>query len=210
MKKNQIEFVFDYLKELYPNPKTELNYSTDFQLIVAVILSAQTTDKQVNKVTKILFEKVKNPEDVVKMWFEKFRKFISSVNYFNSKSKYIYETAKELLVIGKIPNNIHDLIQLPGVGIKTAKVVLHVLYDMPFIAVDTHVYRVANRLWMVESNNPEKVSEMLEKIVPEKYKCIAHHSLILFGRYVCKAKKPSCELCKLNAMCVYYKKNFIK
>lgn len=207
MKKNQIEFIFEYLKKLYSDPKTELDYSTDFQLLLAVILSAQTTDKQVNKVTKPLFKIIKKPEDVLVMWLEKFRKAISSVNYFNSKSKYIYETAKELVKLWKIPDNLLELQKLSGVWIKTAKVILHVLYDMPFIAVDTHVHRVSNRLWIVKTKKPEETSELLEKIVPDNYKPIAHHSLILFGRYVCKARVPICEWCELSSICLYFKKN---
>ena len=203
--KDKIEFIFDYLKELYPNPKTELDYSTDFQLLVAVILSAQTTDKQVNKVTKNLFKKTKKPEDILIMGFEKFKKTISSVNYFNGKAKHIYETAKKLVEIWKIPDDLIELQKLPGVWIKTAKVILHVLYDMPFIAVDTHVHRVSNRLWLVKTNEPEKTSELLEKIVPDKYKPIAHHSLILFGRYLCKARNPMCDECGLKSICKYYK-----
>ncbi len=207
MKKNQIKYIFEYLKELYPDPKTELEYSTDFQLLVAVILSAQTTDKQVNKVTNSLFKKIKYPEDVLLMGIGKLKKAISSVNYFNSKSKYIYETARKLVEIWKIPDDLVEIQKLPGVGIKTAKVILHVLYDMPFIAVDTHVHRVSNRLWLVKTIEPEKTSELLEKIVPNEYKSIAHHSLILFGRYLCKARNPLCGECRLNAICDYFKNN---
>lgn len=207
MKKNQIKYIFEYLKELYPDPKTELEYSTDFQLLVAVILSTQTTDKQVNKVTNRLFKKIRYPEDVLLMGIGKFKKAISSVNYFNSKSKYIYETARKLAEIWKIPDDLVEIQKLPGVGIKTAKVILHVLYDMPFIAVDTHVHRVSNRLWLVKTIEPEKTSELLEKIVPNDYKSIAHHSLILFGRYLCKARNPLCGECRLNAICDYFKNN---
>lgn len=207
MKKDQIEFVFEYLKTLYPDPKTELDYSTSFQLLVAVVLSAQTTDKQVNKVTKSLFKKIKKPEDVLDIWFEKLKNAISSVNYFNLKSKYIYETSKKLIRIWKIPNDLVELQKLPGVGIKTAKVILHVLYNMPFIAVDTHVHRVSNRLWLVKTKEPEKTSELLEKIVPDYYKSTAHHSLILFWRYVCKARSPMCDNCWLKSICEYFKKN---
>lgn len=207
MKKDQIKYIFEYLKELYPDPKTELEYSTDFQLLVAVILSAQTTDKQVNKVTNKLFKRIKKPEDILIMGFDKFRKSISSVNYFNSKSKYIYETAKKLIEIWKIPDDLIELQKLPGVGIKTAKVILHVLYDMPLVAVDTHVHRVTNRLWLVKTNEAEKTSELLEKIIPNDYKSIAHHSLILFGRYLCKARNPVCGGCKLKSICCYFKKN---
>ena len=207
MKKDQIIYIFEYLKELYPDPKTELEYSTDFQLLVAVILSAQATDKQVNKVTKSLFKKIKNPEDVLLMGIANLKKAVASVNYFNSKSKYIYETARKLVEIWKIPDNLLEIQKLPGVGIKTAKVILHVLYDMPLIAVDTHVHRVCNRLGLVKTKEPEKTSELLEKIVPNDYKSVAHHSLILFWRYLCKARKPLCCECKLNLICDYFKDN---
>lgn len=207
MKKDQIRYVFEYLKELYPDPKTELEYSTDFQLLVAVILSAQTTDKQVNKVTQSLFKEIKEPKDVLLMGISNLKKAVSSVNYFNSKSKYIYETARKLIEIWKIPHDLIQIQKLPGVGIKTAKVILHVLYDMPLIAVDTHVHRVCNRLGLVKTKEPEKTSELLEKIVPNDYKSIAHHSLILFGRYLCKARNPLCAKCKLNILCGYFKNN---
>lgn len=206
MKKNQIKYIFDYLKELYPNPKTELDYYTDFQLLVAVILSAQTTDKQVNKVTKKLFEKIQNPKDVLRMGIEKLKEKISSINYFNSKSKYIYGTAEQLIKIWKIPDDLVEIQKLPGVWIKTAKVILHVLYDKPYIAVDTHVHRVSNRLWIVKTKYPEETSVLIERVISDEYKSIAHHSLILFGRYVCKSKNPLCGTCRLNKMCQYYKK----
>ncbi len=202
----KLNIIFNYIKELFPNPETELHYSTPFQLVVAVMLSAQATDKQVNKVTEKLFVKVKTPDDVVSLWFEKFEKAISSVNYYKSKAKHIFETAK-LLGKRKIPDSLEELMKLPGIGIKTAKLIAHVLYAKPFIAVDTHIHRVANRLWLVKTTAPEKTSELLEKMIPDNYKDVAHHGLVLFGRYHCLARNPKCDICKLQHICLFYKKN---
>ena len=220
-----MSIIFAYLKELFPNPETELHYSTPFQLVVAVMLSAQATDLQVNKVTEILFQKIKYPEDLLTMGFAKFEKAISSINYYKTKAKNIFATAK---IIAKncqksskmdkncwIPDSIEELVKLPGIGIKTAKLVAHVLYDKPYIAVDTHIHRVSNRLWILFPHtpskiegtkifSPEKTSELLEKLIPDEYKDHAHHSLVLFGRYYCTAVKPKCEACKLKKICVYY------
>lgn len=211
----KLKKIFDYLKELFPAPETELHYSTPFQLLVAVMLSAQATDKQVNKVTENLFKKVKKPADVVSLWFENFEKSISSVNYYKSKAKHIFETAKLMQSVecrvqkkGKkylIPDSLEELMQFPGIGIKTAKLVAHVLYAKPFIAVDTHIHRVANRLWLVKTTAPEKTSELLEKLIPDNAKDIAHHGLVLFGRYHCTARNPKCDICKLKTICERYK-----
>ena len=207
--------IFDYLQELFPNPETELHYSTPFQLVVAVMLSAQATDKQVNKVTEKLFKQVKTPDDVVSLWFENFEKSISSVNYYKSKAKHIFETAEKMKNeklkmknVGKkylIPDSLEELMKFPGIGIKTAKLIAHVLYKKPFIAVDTHIHRVANRLWLVNTTAPEKTSELLEKLVPDRYKDVAHHGLVLFGRYHCLARNPKCDVCKLKKICDRYK-----
>ena len=202
----KLNLIFDYLKELFPHPETELHYSTPFQLVVAVMLSAQATDKQVNKVTEKLFLKVKKPDDVVSLWYENFEKAISSVNYYKSKAKHIFETAK-LLGKRKIPDSLEALMTLPWIGIKTAKLIAHVLYAKPFIAVDTHIHRVANRLWLVSTTSPEKTSELLEKLIPDSAKDIAHHGLVLFGRYHCTARNPKCDICKLKNICLFYKKN---
>lgn len=211
----KLKKIFDYLKELFPAPETELHYSTPFQLVVAVMLSAQATDKQVNKVTEKLFRKVKKPADVVSLWFENFEKSISSVNYYKSKAKHIFETAEEMKNeelkmknVGKkylIPDSLDELMKFPGIGIKTAKLIAHVLYAKPFIAVDTHIHRVANRLWLVKTTAPEKTSELLEKLIPDSAKDIAHHGLVLFGRYHCMARNPKCDICKLKTICLYYK-----
>lgn len=221
MTKKDYDKMFTRLLELFPNPDTELNYETPFQLLVAVMLSAQTTDKQVNVVTDKLFLKVKNPEDVVKTSEEKLAKQVSSVNYYKMKAKHIKESAKELVELAKneeikltknekeclnkywyyLPESLEWLTQLPWVWEKTAKVILYVRYKHDLIAVDTHVHRVANRLWIVKTNEPLETSKEIEKVVPQKWKRIAHHSLILFGRYYCTAKKPKCENCVLKQWC---------
>jgi len=221
MTKKDYDKMFTRLLELFPNPDTELNYETPFQLLVAVMLSAQTTDKQVNVVTDKLFLKVKNPEDVVKISEEKLAKQVSSVNYYKMKAKHIRESAKELVELAKneeikltknekeclnkywyyLPESLEWLTQLPWVWEKTAKVILYVRYKHDLIAVDTHVHRVANRLWIVKTNKPLETSKEIEKVVPQKWKWIAHHALILFGRYYCTAKKPKCENCVLKQWC---------
>ena len=147
----KLQKIFDYLKELFPDPETELHYSTPFQLVVAIMLSAQATDKQVNKVTDKLFLKVKTPTDVVSLGLSSFQKAISSVNYYKSKAKHVFETAKLMQKLTKkykngIPDTLEELVKFPGIGIKTAKLIAHILYDKPYIAVDTHIHRVANRL----------------------------------------------------------------
>ena len=221
MTKKDYDKMFTRLLELFPNPDTELNYETPFQLLVAVMLSAQTTDKQVNVVTDKLFLKVKNPEDVVKISEEKLAKQVSSVNYYKMKAKHIRESAKELVELAKneeikltknekeclnkywyyLPESLEWLTQLPWVWEKTAKVILYVRYKHDLIAVDTHVHRVTNRLWIVKTNEPLETSKEIEKVVPQKWKGIAHHALILFGRYYCTAKKPKCENCILKQWC---------
>ena len=211
----KVKKILDYIKELFPNPETELHYSTPFQLVVAVMLSAQATDKQVNKVTEKLFQKVKTPADVVSLWFKTFEKAISSVNYYKSKAKHIFATSQLLekncqksSKIAKncvIPDSLEELMKFPGIGIKTAKLIVHVLYAKPFIAVDTHIHRVANRLWLVKTTVPEKTSELLEKLIPDSAKDIAHHGLVLFGRYHCMARNPKCDICTLKTICERYK-----
>jgi len=182
-------------------------------------LSAQATDVQVNKVTEKIFKKIKTSGDLLKMGFSSFERSIRSVNYYHSKAKHIFQTASLLMNneqwimnnLGEkkykdgIPDTIEELMKFPGIGVKTAKLIAHVLYDKPFIAVDTHIHRVSNRLWIVKTTAPEKTSELLEKIIPDRYKDHAHHSLVLFGRYYCKAVKPRCDECKLERLCDYYK-----
>ena len=221
MTKKNYDEIFTKLLELFPNPDTELNFETPFQLLIAVMLSAQTTDRQVNVVTDKFFTKVKEPNDVLKMTEEKLAQQVSSVNYYKMKAKHIRESAQKLIELTKnkkikltknekecldkygyyLPESIEWLTKLPWVWEKTAKVVLYVRYKHDLIAVDTHVHRVANRLWIVKTNEPLETSKEIEKVVPKKWKKIAHHSLILFGRYYCTAKKPKCENCILKNFC---------
>ncbi len=227
MNKKDYDELFNKLLELFPNPSTELNFETPFQLLVAVMLSAQTTDRQVNVVTDKLFLKVKNPNDVLNLTEENLAKQVSSVNYYKMKAKHIRKTAEKLIELAEnknikltknekecldeygyyLPESIEWLTKLPWVGEKTAKVILYVRYKHNLIAVDTHVHRVANRLWIVKTNEPLETSKEIEKAVPKKWKRIAHHSLILFGRYYCTAKKPKCENCVLMKYCKFYKSN---
>lgn len=198
--------IFTYLQELFPDAKTELHYKTDFQLLVAVMLSAQTTDTQVNKTTAKLFPIVKKPEDLVKLWLDKFTQSIKSVNLYKTKGKHIFETAQMLLKQkSKIPETIKELMMFPGVGEKTAKVIVHILYNQGVIAVDTHVHRVANRLGIVKTNSPLQTSKLLETKIPKTYKDIAHDTIVLFWRYHCTARKPRCQECKLQTICRRYK-----
>lgn len=206
MKNKNIDFIFQTLDKLYPDADTELKYSNDFQLVLAVVMSAQTTDKQVNKVTNTLFQTIKTPQDVIKMWLDELTKSISSINYYNNKAKHIFELSK---MLDKDPwllcPDLEILQKLPWVGIKTAKVISYVLFGSKVIAVDTHVHRVSNRLWLVKTQTPEKTSLELEKVVPDKYKQTAHHTLILFGRYHCTARNPKCNECPFTKICKYTK-----
>lgn len=223
------DIIFSKLLELIPNPDTELIYENPFQLLVSVILSAQTTDKQVNKVTENIFKKIKNPEDILKYSEVEIETAFSSVNYYKMKTKHIIQTAKKIIErytnLSKndikqltksenfcyeqygyyLPEDKEKLKTLPWVWEKTAKVFLYVQYHHPLIAVDTHVHRVSNRLWIVNTREPLETSERIEKIIPEKWKFIAHHILILFGRYYCTAKKPKCENCVIQNFCKFYK-----
>jgi len=211
MERCDIDYLFDVLGRKYEGVGTELVYETPFQLLVSVVLSAQTTDKQVNKVTKKFFDKIRWPQDVVELWLDKFEKLVRSVNYYRNKAKYIYHSSE--IIIRKyssqselwysLPQDWHELQNLPGVGEKTAKVITHVLYGVSVIAVDTHVHRVANRLGLVKTKTPLQTSKLLETVVPDKYKNIAHHSLIHLGRYVCKARKPECSGCELLGVCKF-------
>ena len=206
MQNKNIDFIFQTLDKLYPNADTELKFWNDFQLVLAVVMSAQTTDKQVNKVTESLFKIIKTPQDVINMWLGKLTKSISSINYYNNKAKHIFELSK---MLDKEPwllcSDLEKLQKLPWVWIKTAKVISYVLFGSKVIAVDTHVHRVANRLWLVNTKAPEKTSQELEKVVPDKYKETAHHTLILFGRYHCTARNPKCIDCPFTKICKYNK-----
>ncbi len=208
-KKEKIRQMKKSLFSLYPNALTELYYNTEFQLLVAIIMSAQSTDKQVNKINKYFFEVLKNPLDGVNLWEKKIKEFIKSISFFNNKSHHIFETSRLLVekYNSKIPSTLSEIVNLPWVGIKTAKVFLSIIYRAPYLAVDTHVHRVLNRIGIVKTKTPLATNNAIEKIFTAGDNVDLHHSLVLFGRYHCIARKPKCLTCQLNEICDFYKKN---
>ncbi len=199
------EDFFRRLAERNPEPKSELEYVNPYTLLVAVILSAQSTDVGVNKATKALFKKVQTPVAMVKLGEAGLKEYVKTIGLYNAKAKNIIK-ASEILVRehgGKVPADRADLEKLPGVGRKTANVVLNVAFHQPVIAVDTHIFRVANRTGLAPGKNPLVVEEKLEKVVPSAYLLHAHHWLILHGRYICKARKPACPVCPVADLCAF-------
>jgi endonuclease-3 len=188
-----------------PDPKTELNYTNPYTLLVAVTLSAQATDVAVNKATKALFDIVKTPQDMVKLGLDSLISHIKTIGLYNSKAKNVMEAAHILITQydGIIPQTRAQLEQLPGIGRKTANVVLNVAFHQPTIAVDTHIFRLSNRIGLAPGKNPLEVELALEKEIPTAYKMDIHHWLILHGRYVCKARKPECHRCLIADLCDY-------
>ena len=187
-------------------PVSELEFGTPFQFLVAVMLSAQTTDKQVNRVTPEYFSSVKTPEDALEFSEARTEKLLSGVNYYKTKARHVREAAEVLVSEfgSEIPKDLAAIQRLPGVGIKTAKVVLSVLYGLPYVGVDTHVHRVLNRIGVVRTKTPEKTDERVEKLFTVEEKTGSHHPLVLFGRYRCTAKNPRCADCPVRRECRYY------
>ena len=197
--------IFERLRAANPNPTGELTHQTPFELLVAVVLSAQATDKGVNKATEKLFAVANTPAALTKLGVEELTKYIQSIGLFRNKAKNIVALS-EILVRdhgGKVPANREALEALPGVGRKTANVVLNVAFGEPTIAVDTHVFRVANRTGLAPGKTPEEVERRLVKFVPDEFKRHAHHWLILHGRYVCFARSPNCGACVIRDLCEY-------
>jgi endonuclease-3 len=190
------------------NPKTSLRYRNQFTLLTSVVLSAQCTDVNVNNITKNIYKKYYTPKHFVNLGINKIRNLIKNIGLFNNKAKNIYNLSKTLFekYQSKVPNKFEDLISLPGVGRKTANVVLNAAFDKATIAVDTHVFRVANRTGLCNGKTPEKVENQLLKILPVKYIKKAHHLILLHGRYVCKARSPLCKICVINKICLYKEK----
>jgi len=205
MKQADIDACFDRLAEIMPEPKTELEYRNPYTLLVAVALSAQATDVRVNKATGPLFEVVSTPEERQELGEENLRSYIKTIALFNTKAKNVIAMAEQLVSKhdGQVPRTREDLEALPGVGRKTANVVLNEAFGEPTIAVDTHIFRVGNRTGMAVGSTPTKVELLLEKRVPEHYKKGAHHWLILHGRYTCLARKPRCGACVIEEKCTY-------
>ena len=203
MKKNILQ-ISSYLDELIKNPICELNYNKDYELLIAVMLSANTTDKGVNKVTSVLFKKYKNLEDLNNSNIEDIKSIIKPIGSYNKKSEYIKEIANILInnYNSKIPNTIEELVKLPGIGRKCASVILAEIYDIPAFAVDTHVIRISNRLGLVNTKDPVKIEKELKKVFDKNTWNKRHKQLVLFGRYYCKAKKPDCKNCKLQNICL--------
>ena len=200
--------VLNYLDELYPNAYCELNYNKDYELLIAIVLSAQTTDKRVNKVTPVLFTKYKTLEELANANLEDIENIIKEIGTYKKKSIFIKEIAKSLVrdYNGTVPNNRKYLETLPGVGRKTTNVFLSEYYKVPSIAVDTHVERVSKRLKLCKQNaTVNEVEASLTKKIPKERWIKTHHQLIFFGRYHCKAMKPNCDSCKLQKICKYYK-----
>ena len=209
MNKKDIPEFARKLNEMFPDAKTELYYTNEFQLLIAILMSAQATDKQVNIVNKNFFNFLKKPSDAKKLWLEKVTKFISSISFFNNKAKNILKTCEILdkKYKWKIPKTIEELVNLPWVWIKTAKVFLAVIEDAPYIWVDTHVHRVLNRLWLVKTKNPIETDKKISNNFTKNDHAKLHNTLVLFWRYHCTARKPKCKTCPFLEKCSYKKKN---
>ena len=205
MKPEVIPDFFARLKKAIPEPKSELEYDNVYQLLVAVVLSAQATDAGVNRATEPLFKLVKTPEQMVALGEKKLLSYIKSIGLFRTKAKNVIALSKLLVErhAGKVPHTHEELQALPGVGRKTANVVMNVGFGEATIAVDTHIFRVGNRTGLAPGKNPLEVELKLLKRVPEEFRLHAHHWLILHGRYTCKARKPECPRCVVNDLCLF-------
>ena len=203
-KKKRIDAIFTALQAQNPTPKIELNYHNHFTLAIAVVLSAQSTDVGVNKATKQLFAIADDPHKMLALGLENLKKHIASIGLFNNKAKNIMALCSALIAKhqGQLPNNYQDLVLLPGIGSKSAKVLLNSLFLQPTIAVDTHVFRVSNRLGLVQTKTVKQTEEKLPKVIDKKWHFFAHHWLVLHGRYICKAIKPNCANCLLQTLCL--------
>ncbi len=193
---------------MFPDAVTELDYENPFQLLIAILMSAQTTDIQVNKANKKFFQVLKTPEDGISLWVAKIENYIKTIGFYKNKAKNIHTTCKILIEKHDSipPKTIEELTKLAGVGTKTAKVFLAVTEDAPYLAVDTHVHRVLNRVGIVNTKTPDQTDKRAEKIFAHNKLWTLHNTLIFFGRYHCIARKPKCETCPVQSICRYYKK----
>lgn len=205
MKKQAVHKFFSLLRERNPEPKGELQHTNPFTLLVAVVLSAQATDKGVNKATPALFKVADTPQKMLALGEDGVKNYIKTIGLFNSKAKNIIALSKILIEEhgGKVPQSRDELVKLPGVGRKTANVVLNMAFGQPAIAVDTHIFRVANRTGIAPGKDPLEVEQKLLKFTPTEYLRNAHHWLILHGRYVCLARKPGCPQCLIRDLCEF-------
>jgi endonuclease-3 len=197
--------IFKRFRAANPEPKSELEYESPFELMVAVVLSAQATDKSVNIATRVLFPKARTPQAILALGVPGLERYIKSIGLYHSKAKNIIAACQMLLERhgGKVPETREELQALPGVGRKTANVILNVAFHQPTMAVDTHIFRVANRIGLAPGKDPEAVEQKLDKFVPDEFRLHAHHWLILHGRYVCKARKPECPACLIRDLCEF-------
>ena len=209
LNKNKAFELINLLNKSIRNPKTSLKYRNQFTLLTSVVLSAQCTDVNVNNVTKSIYKKYYTPKHFVDLGVNKIRNLIKSIGLFNNKAKNLYYLSKILLEKhqSKVPSKFEELILLPGVGRKTANVVLNAAFDKPTIAVDTHVFRVGNRTGLSNGKNPEQVENQLLKILPQRHIKKAHHLILLHGRYICKSRNPLCKKCAINKICLYKEKS---
>jgi endonuclease-3 len=212
-RKERFQFVLDYFSKHNPDAETELIYDSPYQLLVAVILSAQCTDKRVNMTTPAIFERYPDPESLAQASFDELFPLVRSISYPNNKTKHLIGMARMLVekFHGQVPLTVDELIQLPGVGRKTANVITSVVDNQPNMAVDTHVFRVSARIGLtVNARTPLAAEKQLLQYIPRDLVHIAHHWLILHGRYICVARTPKCEQCGLRPACKYYQKNLKK
>ncbi|MEX2451713.1 MAG: endonuclease III [Rhodospirillales bacterium] len=211
MKPKDVEEFYRRLQKANPEPKGELNYVNPYTLLVAVVLSAQATDVGVNRATEALFKIVDTPEKMAALGERKLKSYIKTIGLFNAKAKNVIKLSKLLIEKhgGEVPREREALEALPGVGRKTANVVLNIAFGEPTIAVDTHIFRLGNRIGLAPGKTPLDVEKKLEKATPEKYRRHAHHWLILHGRYVCKARKPDCPACIVNDLCGFKAKTTV-
>lgn len=210
MNKKIINEIFSRFKEKNANPKIELEYSSAYTLLIAVVLSAQSTDKGVNRVTPKLFDVADTPAKMVALGLDSLKEHIKTIGLYNNKAKHIIALSQALLddYAGKVPSNLIDLQKLPGVGRKSANVLLNSMWSHSTIAVDTHVFRVSNRIGLCATKNPLQTELALMKAITKIWQDKAHHWLVLHGRYVCKSRKPNCAQCLINDLCEYDKKVF--
>lgn len=203
MNKKTITEIFTRWRDANPNPTTELEFSSHFELLISVMLSAQATDVSVNKATKVLYPVANTPQAILDLGLEKLTDHIKSIGLYKTKAKNVIKTCQILIDEhnGDVPNNREDLEKLPGVGRKTANVVLNTAFGEPTMAVDTHIFRLGNRTGIAPGKTPLAVEKNLLKKIPKEFLVDAHHWLILHGRYVCTARKPQCETCLINDLC---------
>ncbi|BCX89307.1 endonuclease III [Methylomarinovum tepidoasis] len=208
MNQKKRRLIFERLAKAIPNPTTELEYRTPFELLVAVVLSAQATDKSVNRATAELFKVADTPEKMLALGEEGLKRYIRHIGLYNTKARNLIALCRQLIEKhgGQVPRTRKELEALPGVGRKTANVILNTLYGEPTIAVDTHIFRVANRTGLAPGRTVREVEEKLNRYTPEEFKQDAHHLLILHGRYVCTARNPKCDRCVIRDLCEYPEK----